>query len=204
MGRKLRDLTAKKLLYRVVGDVELAPWAYLGYFASTKASMLLTRSFFCEFNQLLQRRVIAVAIHRFVPLGQTQGCDHEFSKVFGARERHRLVARRARDCGSLMRDIDDEYKWGNICVYVRHAVVIEEKAIVELRPFEVGLAKGGDRLFSEGVKGETKRTEEKVSNDPDGVFWVDSLIVWRGIAPITRHKALRGRRLGCRSYQVRL
>jgi hypothetical protein len=124
------------------------------------ASILLTSSLLRRLDQLLQRRVVAVAIHRCVPFGQTQGCDHELSEVFGVCERHGLVARRARNCGSLIRDIDGKYKRREIRVHVRHAVVIEEKAIVELRPFEIGLAKGGDGLLSEGVEGETKRTWE--------------------------------------------
>lgn len=88
---------------------------------------------------------------RFVPLWQTERCNHELCQVLGVGEGDYLVTSGARNGSRLIGDVYGKDERSDVRLNMRQAVVVEEECVVELRPFEVRLAEGFEGLFSEVV-----------------------------------------------------
>lgn len=103
------------------------------------ARVKLTSYFLRNVQHLVPRRLLTVAEHGLVPLRQIEGRDHELRHVLGVREGHLVVAR-ARDGRGLVGHVEPERERHHVRLDVRHAEVVEEPAVVDPGPFEVGLA----------------------------------------------------------------
>jgi hypothetical protein len=119
------------------------PLLYLG--------LALTSHFLGSLNQLVQGCIFAVAVQSLVPFGQAQRCDHKFSQVLGVRETDCFITSGARDSSLFMGYIYGKLKRAEVSLDVRHAVVVEKKSVMELRPFEVSFTKCINALIPEDI-----------------------------------------------------
>lgn len=140
MGWKFGDLGTLKLLDRVISDVELATYAMLDVFDLHYNNLVLTSHLLGVINQLVPRCIFTVTLQSLVPLWQVQRRNHKLCQVFSVGERDDFVSSCARDGSRLVGDVYSKDKRAEIGFDVRHAVVVEEEAVIDLRPFKIGLA----------------------------------------------------------------
>lgn len=113
---------------------------------------MLTSNLLGSLNQLVPRCIVTIAMQSLVPLWQAQRCNHELSQVLSIGKGNCFIPGGARNGSRFVGYVYGKYKRSEIGFNVRHAIVVEEESVVDLRPFEVGLAKGFDALFSEGIE----------------------------------------------------
>lgn len=114
-------------------------------------SLVLTSHLLCNPNHLVPRCVVTVAMQCLAPLWQTHRCNHELCQVLSVGEGDHFVTSSARNGSHPVGNINGKHKRREIGFDVRHAVVVEEECVVDLRPFEVRLVERFDGLLSEGV-----------------------------------------------------
>ena len=120
-------------------------------------SCVLTSHLLGNLNHLFQRCIVTVAMHYLVPLWQTQRCNNELCQILSVGEGDYLVTSGAWNGSRLVGDVYGKDNRSEISFNVRHAVVVEEECVVDLRPFEVRLTEGFDALLSEDIRWYSQR-----------------------------------------------
>ena len=106
-----------------------------------------------------------------------------------------------------MRHVYEDYEGSEIGGNVGHAVVVEEKADIELCPLKLRVTKRFEAGFTETVELEAEGSDDEESVSKSWKLRImrgHSRIFRRSIPPVTCHKALCTRRLVRRSNEIPL